>query len=744
MRLPLPAALFLFSITSATATAPALNPPLILVNASTGAQVPFINGMHIDPTQGSLWFVTASANSRTSSVKFRLDTDAATCDNNAPFTSEPGLPSLGAHVLRITPYSRNNGDGNSGSLAEINFFIGIDPTPTPTPEPTIEPTPIPTPTPDPSPTPTPTPEPTATPTPTPSPTPEPTATPTPAPTPTVTPEPTATPSPIPTATPTPSPTPTPTPVGSVFPATSASLSDIQAAIALAHDGDTVTVPAGTVHWTQGLVLEKYITLQGATTVSGAGTATPIADDQTNIIKDSSGPLITTSGLSPTGGGANICRISGLTITEGTGTESNVQGTIHLSAASFGAPLTRVRVDHCHLIDFKGGGIGIGVWTYGVIDHCWQHSVNGASQNVYFAAANYAGGTVGNGAWADYPYYGTAKFMFVEDCTFEGKGVNPTNGALDAESGARFVVRHNYFKNCRPGWHGTEGNRGMRANEIYANTFNWSIQPSSLNRSGSTLYHDNNWLGVKPANGTHSAIETYRIFGGVGLNCPYGMADGANALDMNDTEGDGTFVEGHTPFLYESGTADGGSSTTVTDSSKTWTTNQWIGYTVTEANPAAASYPRCGYITGNSAHSITFVSYGTTDRGPILTFAAGDAYTIHRLLRAMDQGGAGKTDLLTGGGTGNNAPVINTTTKTYSYAHAALEPMMSWNNIYSDGTALGFGTQAPTELLNRDYYNLGKGLATNGAPSQVTNIYIAALNGIDYTGPFQYPHPLTLP
>src|SRR5689334_10970364 len=80
------------------------------------------------------------------------------------------------------------------------------------------------------------------------------------------------------------------------------------------DGDTVIVPRATgIHWTKGITINKYITLQGATHVTGAGTETPASDDTTNIIKDFKGPLISTK-LSPTGGGSHVCRITGLTIT----------------------------------------------------------------------------------------------------------------------------------------------------------------------------------------------------------------------------------------------------------------------------------------------------------------------------------------------------------------------------------------------------------------------------------------------
>ena len=49
----------------------------------------------------------------------------------------------------------------------------------------------------------------------------------------------------------------------------------------AHDGDTITLPAGTFIWITGVTLTKGITLQGQTTITGAGTATCTSDDQTD-------------------------------------------------------------------------------------------------------------------------------------------------------------------------------------------------------------------------------------------------------------------------------------------------------------------------------------------------------------------------------------------------------------------------------------------------------------------------------
>ena len=71
--------------------------------------------------------------------------------------------------------------------------------------------------------------------------------------------------------------------------------------------------------------------------------------------------------------------------------------------------------------------------------------------------------------------------------------------------------------------------------------------------------------------------------------------------------------------------------------------------------------------------------------------------------------------------------------------------MSWNNVHiPSGIAYSFATNFPTEVQGRDYYNLGKGFPANSTPSQVSSTYTAALNGVAYTGPYTYPHPLTGP
>ena len=52
------------------------------------------------------------------------------------------------------------------------------------------------------------------------------------------------------------------------------------------DGDTITLPAGTFSWTTHVDITKGITLQGQTTITGAGTSNPAIADNT-IVQDNS-------------------------------------------------------------------------------------------------------------------------------------------------------------------------------------------------------------------------------------------------------------------------------------------------------------------------------------------------------------------------------------------------------------------------------------------------------------------------
>jgi hypothetical protein len=519
--------------------------------------------------------------------------------------------------------------------------------------------------------------------------------------------------------------------------------NVQALQKAAHDGDTITLPPGTFSWTSQLNITKGITLRGQTTISGAGTAGATANDLT-IIKDDTprtGAIIKTATSS-----RQLFRLTGITFSPGASTINGPRAVLLTGGDS--AP-TQARIDHCHFNAlYQGRVIWTQGWVQGVADHNLLIAL-GHCQPFFISEGSYGGTsqTSGNGSWADYPWYGTEKFFFIEDNTIIRINSPIASSMVDTNPGGRYVVRHNYIRDCIPGSHGTEGGpgagngaRGHRASEVYDNTFNLTVRQTTGGlRSGTTLWHDNVFTGVQPSQ--MCGLQNYREIPTRGQSLPWGSADGTSPWDANDTEGNGTYVEGHPPYLFDSGTDNGSvnSQGVIHDSTKNWTPNQWVGYSIRNVNPASHSYKIGSYVTSNTSNTITYANPAPTRNSPPLIFNAGDAYQIHRVLVMMDQCGRGKTNQITGG-----PQPRNTTTGTPSYAHSALEPCYSWNNVHSPtNNVYGFSTRAgqPTTKLGLDYFNLGAGFPTDTTPSQVASTYSAALNGVNYRGTYVYPHPL---
>ena len=425
--------------------------------------------------------------------------------------------------------------------------------------------------------------------------------------------------------------------------------NVQALLATASDGDTITLPAGTFSWTTGVNITKGITLQGQTTITGAGTATPIINDNTVIINDIPGASFKgIVGLHVPPG--KSVRMTGLTFEKGPGsTPSNFIGAFPLSYSGSAASES-YRVDHCHFKPLNMRTLWINGWIHGVADHnVFDFS---AGSPAVFAQANTWGGSgkqFGNGSYEDYPWFGTSKFFFVEDNSFFQIGGTSVRSAHDGDQGGRIVWRYNYMKDCNIGNHGTEGGvRGGRAYEVYNNIFDRTFSGAASSfRSGVSLFHDNTWTGTAPGN---IGVDNFRQTS----TRPYpiwGISDGTSPWDMNDTEGNGTYVEGHPPYLFANGSATSGSTifreqATFSDSTKNWTPNQWVGYSIKNTNPASASYTLGSYIISNDAHSISY-AYNRATNGGHLLFNPGDTYEIHRVLVMMDQNGRGKGDQITG-------------------------------------------------------------------------------------------------
>jgi hypothetical protein len=518
--------------------------------------------------------------------------------------------------------------------------------------------------------------------------------------------------------------------------------NVQALHDIARDGDTITLPAGRFSWTSRLDITKGITLKGATTISGPSRNPTIIDAtiiQDNTPRTGSGVGIIRVGLSS----SQSFRLTGITFNPGASI-TYASGAILLSSSD-ASPNTSMRVDHCHFNGlYQGKDIFVSGWVYGVADHNVL-SCRNVSTSFYITHATYGGPSedFGNGAWADYPWYGTNKFFFIEDNRIEGSGAVQTSGTIDSDHGGRYVARYNYFQNAHPSCHGTEGGlpRGVRAMEVYDNVFNWTIPHSGgAQRSGTSLWHDNTWTGVELTTQVHTPLANYRAISATSrTGGTWGNADGTNPWDVNDTEGNGTYVEGHQPFLFDSGTDTSSvhSFGVMHDSTKHWAPNQWVGYSIKNTNRNSVVYNKASHITKNTSNTITYVVYGSTDRGPRYEFNTGDTYEIHRVLTLLDQSGRGKGDQVVG------SPPINQMTGRPWWTHEALEPCFSWNNVHTLSQVIyGYGSGYPTEIANRDYYNLGAGFPPNTTPSPVSSSYMAARNGVRYLNPYTYPHPLT--
>jgi hypothetical protein len=465
------------------------------------------------------------------------------------------------------------------------------------------------------------------------------------------------------------------------------------------NGDTITLPAGTFTWSTHVRVTKGVTIQGQTTVNSD---TGVCNDQTVLLDN-------LSSTRPGGEGYFHCtaytgqslRITGLTFKAGT-TTTKYNGAIRVSGNS-----NQVRLDHLHFTNlYHTNYIAIYGTIYGVADHVVEdHIPNQLGQNRAFNGAG-AGG-YGDEVWAQPAGYGGPNFFFFEDWYVNNNLGGPfsASGGWDANTGGKFVIRHCHLYNVEIVGHGTEGSRarGGRAQEIYNNDYHWSYLTGMDGiRSGTLVVHDNTYDGIEPQG---YGLQAYRrIFG---YNSIWKGSTGANAWDYNVTEPTGTHIDGHPPYLFESGTttsvANGNSQeSTITDNTKNWTTNQWQNYGI--SNPANG---KTWLITGNNNNTLNLRQWG--DGCCIQNWNVGETYEIHRCLQVLDQPGAGQSDLIGGAN------------PTAFWPHQVREGCYSWNNVYTpNGHHINWSPSSPGLLEHRDYFS------------------DTPLPG--YT-PYTYPHPL---
>jgi len=484
-------------------------------------------------------------------------------------------------------------------------------------------------------------------------------------------------------------------------AANASFAAVSTAVGLAANGDTVVVPAGTATWTSTLSITKGITLQG----SGIGSTT-LQDDTP---RPAGQGLIFVSLTS-----TQRFRLTGFTFAKGTSTVVKNGGIVTIGGAS-----SAVRVDHCYFQStYSGQSLVISGTTYGVCDHCRFD----CKSNIMAEVRN--GGSTNKGweAWADYPYFGTNKFFFFEDNTTYNLSTVLGRALPDASNGGRYVFRHNTVNDANFAWHGTEGAwlLGTRTVEIYGNSMihtgtNGGMAVYSMGnvRSGTILFHDNTYTGQWASCGAIH-LHPFRQFW---TAANWHGADGTNPWDLND------------PTTYYTGTNVGvtsGSSTPIVSGN---IGGKYTGFQVVNTNSASPyfrGHAAIASITYNATTNRSTITLSEVSDRPIYSkFNPGDTLAIHKVLTILDQPGVGKGALLTG------------TAPTPAWPHQAVEPCYSWNNTANAGFTSG--NSSYVVVPNVHYYNLGGGFGST--PPAVSSRYVAALNGVNYTGPYTYPHPL---
>jgi hypothetical protein len=272
-------------------------------------------------------------------------------------------------------------------------------------------------------------------------------------------------------------------------------SDVQAALnKIAVDGTTVTIPAGNCTWSTPVTYNqtKSFTLQGAGAISGTGSMssiggtgsdlTVIQDNVNHSVADP--PLLQISTLS-----GKSMRITGIAFTT---SAANATQTFNGCVRIYGSSHS-VRIDHNHFNKINSVDLVVAGWVEGVSDHN-QHDAGFSDE--FQTRVDHGGWNndpVGNGdqSWADFSYFGSSQFFFLESnnyqfktniCAFPGTHAF----AFDDFFGGRLVFRNNAVGNCIAlQTHPQAGDiRGGRAVEVYRNTFVYNPSP---NGSDTTTY-----------------------------------------------------------------------------------------------------------------------------------------------------------------------------------------------------------------------------------------------------------------
>lgn len=213
---------------------------------------------------------------------------------------------------------------------------------------------------------------------------------------------------------------------------------------------------------------------------------------------------------------------------------------------------------------------------------------------------------------------------------------------------------------------------------YNNTFNGVLSAFIMTyRSGSGVVFSNT------LNGTSSGIVGMYDYRVTDAFAPWQQANGTNGWDTNYTT------------LYDSGTHNGTNGGKVLiDTTKTWTANQWVGYSVQNLTQNPSSQTFAFEAISSTVNTITPNANLTFGTDAIL-WTNGDAYAIRKVYKSIDQPGAGISHHIN---ISTPGPVFSPV----AWPNQADEAIYYWSNTGNNATIAG--PQNYTIISGRDYSN----------------------------------------
>jgi hypothetical protein len=474
------------------------------------------------------------------------------------------------------------------------------------------------------------------------------------------------------------------------------------------NGDTINIPSGSCSWANTLTISNiciYLLGSGSPN-SGSGTTGPgtINTTITDTLNNGS-PIIEFTGIPESGCGtfSQYARVSTLIISPGGSVTAGI-GPISAIGVCTSGGCPYIRVDNINFSGWTQGNGSAVAWMvrtdglFGVMDHNSITSSDGLMLLGNSVLSAYLGvGSYGDNSWNQPLTLGTASAMYFENNSLTAFATQdcdqaPATEGLTGIGGCRDVVRYNTlvsYTNSVAYYHGTDTTQRPRGGlqiEIYGNTATCTNATQGCSqsimdfRSGTGVIFGNS-ISVSGGAfiGNFVALDTQRRWRDI--TTPWGLCNGSSPYDTND----GT--------IYVSSTYTGTTgSTTLTDSTQTWTTNQWVDsgdpyamLDVTQDGGTLAEAPTLE-IGSNTATTATPETDGGT-----WSWTNGDSYRIQRASVCVDQPGRSLSISYSGSTPSPSSP-----------ANETLTPIYEWDDA---GTTLhgNFGSATQALIANRDYY-----------------------------------------